>query len=49
MTSLVRAGGRFRVVDAFVQVGGVDVAGTALYLRKGQAPVDDAPLTATWD
>jgi hypothetical protein len=38
------------VVDAFVQVGGVDVArGTALYLRKGEAPVDDAPLTATWD
>ena len=50
MTSLVRAGGRVRVVDAFVQVGGVDVArGTALYLRKGEAPVDDAPLTATWD
>lgn len=49
-TSLVRAGGRVRVVDAFVQVGGVDVArGTALYLRKGEAPVDDAPLTATWD
>ena len=38
------------MVDAFVQVGGVDVArGTALYLRKGEAPVDDAPLTATWD
>ncbi len=45
-TSLVRAGGRVRVADAFIQVGGVDVArGTALYLRKGEAPVDDAPLT----
>ena len=51
MTSLVRRRRTSpRLVDAFVQVGGVDVArGTALYLRKGEAPVDDAPLTATWD
>ncbi|HMK11850.1 MAG TPA: acyl-CoA thioesterase domain-containing protein [Acidimicrobiales bacterium] len=49
-TSLVRAGGRVRIADAFIQVGGVDVArGTALYLRKSDAPVDDAPLTPAWD
>ena len=49
-TSLVRAGGRVRIADAFIRVGGVDVArGTALYLRKSEAPVDDAPLTAAWD
>ena len=45
-TAVVRAGGRVRVVDATIQVGGVDVArGTALYLRRGQAPVDDVPVT----
>ena len=49
-TALVRAGGRVRVVDATIQVGGVDVArGTALYLRRGQAPVDDVPVTPAWD
>ena len=49
-TILVRAGGRVRVADALIQVGGVDVArASALYLRKGDAPVDDAPLTPAWD
>jgi hypothetical protein len=49
-TALVRAGGRVRVVDATIRVGGVDVArGTALYLRQGRAPVDDVPVTPPWD
>ncbi len=49
-TALVRAGGRVRVIDAFIQVGGVDVArGTALYLRRGAEPVDDVPVTQPWD
>ena len=49
-TILVRAGGRVRVADALIQVGGVDVArASALYLRKGDAPVDDAPVTPAWD
>src|SRR5262249_478589 len=49
-TALVRAGGRVRIADAFVEVGGVAVArGTALYLRKAEAHVDDAPLTPPWD
>ncbi len=49
-TALVRAGGRVRVADAFIDVGGVAVArATALYLRKSDESVDDAPLTAAWD
>jgi Thioesterase-like superfamily len=49
-TTLVRAGGRVRVADALIQVGGVDVArASALYLRKSEAPVDDAPITPPWD
>jgi hypothetical protein len=49
-TTLVRAGGRVRVADALIQVGGVDVArASALYLRKGDAPDDDAPVTPAWD
>ena len=49
-TTLVRAGGRVRVADALIQVGGVDVArASALYLRTGDAPVDDAPVTPAWD
>ena len=50
-TSLVRAGGRVRAIDAQVTVGGVDVArASSLWLKQSPPPEDDdAPQTAPWD
>lgn len=53
-TELVRDGRRVRVVDAVLQVGGVEVArASTLFLRRADAgalpAVDDAPRTAAWD
>ena len=49
-TTVVRAGGRVRAVDANVTVGGVDVArASTLWLRGAEAPVDDAPHSEPWD
>lgn len=50
-TTLVRGGGRVRVMDAIVRIAGVDVArASALYLRTGDAPTDDAvPVSLAWD
>lgn len=49
-TTLVRAGGRVRAVDALLHVGGVEVArASTLWLRRSTAPEDDAPHTAAWD
>ncbi len=48
-TTLVRAGGRVRAADAVLHVGGVEVArASTLWLRAGETPVDDAPLTPAW-
>lgn len=49
--SLVRAGGRVRVVDAHVTVGGSDVArASSLWLKRATPPEDDdAPQTPPWD
>ncbi|HEY8548287.1 MAG TPA: acyl-CoA thioesterase domain-containing protein [Acidimicrobiales bacterium] len=53
-TTLVRDGRRVRVVDAHLQVGGVEVArASTLFLRRADAAqlpaVDDAPRTPPWD
>jgi hypothetical protein len=51
-TKLVRAGGRVRAVDAFVTVGGHDVArASTLWLKRGVAPdgEDEIPHTLPWD
>jgi Thioesterase-like superfamily len=50
-TTLVRAGGRVRAMDATVRIAGVEVArASALYLRTADAPTDDAvPVTHAWD
>ena len=50
-TTLVRAGGRVRAMDASVRIAGAEVArATALYLRTGDAPADAAaPVTPAWD
>lgn len=50
-TALVRAGGRVRVVDALIGVGGREVARmSALWLRRGEVPEDDdVPVSANWD
>ena len=51
-TNLVRAGGRVRAVDAFITVGGADVArASTLWLRRGEAPTgdDQIPSTPRWD
>ena len=49
-TTVVRAGGRVRAVDAKVTVGGVDVArASTLWLKRSDPPADDAPHTAAWD
>ncbi len=50
-TSLVRAGGRVRAVDALVRLGGRDVArASSLFLRTGEDPADDhVPVSAPWD
>jgi hypothetical protein len=50
-TTVVRAGGRVRAIDAHVTVGGVDVArASTLWLKKATPPEDDdAPQTTGWD
>lgn len=50
-TTLVRAGGRVRALDAVVSMGGRDVArASALYLRAGEEPADGAvAVTPPWD
>lgn len=50
-TSLVRAGGRVRAVDALVRIGGRDVArASSLFLRTGDEPDgDDVPVSSPWD
>jgi Thioesterase-like superfamily len=52
-TTLVRTGGRVRVADAALRVGGVDVArASCLFLRRspdGGDGGDDAPRTPAWD
>ena len=50
-TTLVRAGGRVRVVDASIAVGGHDVArASTLWLRRGTTPEGEGliPGTARW-
>jgi hypothetical protein len=49
-TSLVRSGGRVRVVDALIDQGDVTVArASVLFLRRVGAPaLDDAPRTPAW-
>jgi hypothetical protein len=49
-TTLVRRGGRVRVLDATIDQGKVTVArATALFLRRGEPPLlDDAPVTPAW-
>jgi Acyl-CoA thioesterase C-terminal domain/Acyl-CoA thioesterase N-terminal domain len=50
-TTIVRAGGRVRVMDAVVRIGGKDVArASALFLRAGEEPVDDrVAVSPAWD
>lgn len=49
-TTLVRAGGRVRAIDAVLHVGDVEVArASTLWLRQGTTPDDDVPHTAVWD
>lgn len=50
-TSVVRAGGRVRAVDAVVTMGGKDVGrASALFLRTGTEPGDDPVWTSVpWD
>lgn len=50
-TTVVRRGGRVRVVDALIHVGGVEVArASGLFLRRAEPPsFDDGPRTARWD
>jgi hypothetical protein len=50
-TTLVRSGGRVRVVDAMIDQGGVAVArASSLFLRRAEPPeLDDAPVTPPWD
>jgi len=51
-TTLVRAGGRVRAIDAFLTVGGADVArASTLWLRRSEAPSgdDQIPSTPPWD
>lgn len=48
-TTVVRAGGRVRAIDAAVTVGGVDVArASTLWLKRADARADDAPHTEPW-
>jgi hypothetical protein len=49
-TTLVRSGGRVRVVDAAIDQGGVTVArASVLFLRRTEPPaLDDAPRTPPW-
>jgi hypothetical protein len=51
-TTLVRAGGRVRAVDALITVDGHDVArASTLWLRRSEAPGDETsiPGTPMWD
>jgi hypothetical protein len=51
-TRLVRGGGRVRAVDAFVTVGGQDVArASTLWLKRTSAPEgeDELPRSSSWD
>jgi hypothetical protein len=51
-TSLVRGGGRVRAVDAFITVGGQEVArASTLWLKRTSAPEgeDQLPRSAAWD
>jgi len=51
-TKLVRAGGRVRAVDAFITVGGHDVArASTLWLKRSAAPEgeEQLPHTPMWD
>ena len=50
-TTLVRAGGRVRVMEAVVRMGGRDVAkASALFLRTGEEPTDDVvAVSPPWD
>jgi hypothetical protein len=50
-TTLVRAGGRVRAMDAVVRMGGKDVSrASALFLGTGVAPGDGSvPLSPVWD
>jgi hypothetical protein len=49
-TTLVRSGGRVRVVHAVIEQGEVEVArATSLFLRRAEPPeIDDAPITPPW-
>jgi hypothetical protein len=49
-TTLVRRGGRVRVLDATIDQGNVTVArASALFLRRAEPPpLDDAPITPPW-
>lgn len=48
-TTVVRAGGRVRAIDASVEVGGADVArASTLWLKRGSTPESDAPHTQSW-
>jgi hypothetical protein len=51
VTTLVRAGGRVRAMDAVVRMGGKDVArASALFLGIGEDPVDDpVAVSPAWD
>lgn len=50
-TTMVRAGGRVRAIDAVVAMGGRDVArASSLWLRAGEEPTDGAvAVTPPWD
>jgi hypothetical protein len=49
-TTVVRDGGRVRVVDATARVDGRDVArASVLLLRTGEPVEDDAPVVPSWD
>jgi hypothetical protein len=51
-TTAVRSGGRVRVADALLHVGGVEVArASTLWLRRGEVPDGDeeVPVTPPWD